>query len=180
MSETARAPVRPCPGKENVVREILSPLFSRESRRRRSSPGICLSLSLAQGRGPVLPLSEKRRPGGEMHFSCSGSSRTLSLFRLRVAVLPGSTVFVRSINGFNDPARNRAESRRVEKMLSRDRKAVRRIRKTSGFFPLFPECSGGGERPVQKDHRRPGHIAGSRTGRFPLFSNERNLKESGS
>lgn len=50
-----------------------------------------------------------------MHFSCSGSSRTLSLFRLRVAVLPGSPVFVRSINGFNDPARNRAESRRVEK-----------------------------------------------------------------
>jgi hypothetical protein len=62
LSETARAPVRPCPGKENVVREILSPLFSRESRRRRSSPGICLSLSLAQGRGPVLPLSEKRDP----------------------------------------------------------------------------------------------------------------------
>ena len=62
MSETARAPVRPCPGKENVVREILSPLFSRESRRRRSSPGICLSLSLAQGRGPFFPSPKNDDP----------------------------------------------------------------------------------------------------------------------
>ena len=62
MSETARDPGRPCPGKENVVREILSPLFSRESRRRRSSPGICLPLSLAHGRGPFFPSPKNDDP----------------------------------------------------------------------------------------------------------------------